>query len=74
MPRFIVDETQAVWATWTYEIEAPSKEEAIAFARSGEEQSETCSFIKTEGPFTGDSLNNSEPQFWAEELGPEECL
>lgn len=77
MPRFIVDETQAVWVTWSREVEAPTLEDAMECVKRPEIQRPGCREIFTPEnmePIIGESLDGFEITYCGEELGPEECL
>lgn len=51
MPAFRINSTQAVWATWTYEIEAKSEEDAIDKLNNGDHGEPIA------GPEIGDGID-----------------
>lgn len=52
MARFIVKSTQAVWATWSYEIDAESAEAAEKKFMDGDHDADPV-----DGPEIGDNLD-----------------
>jgi hypothetical protein len=60
MKRFILEETQACWVTWTYEIDAETEEEARRKLSEGD----SC---QVGGPDIGDCLDR-ESEITVEEV------